>query len=208
MNQRTEKEKQDSWQLLFDGATPSKHWRGFQSEEFPGGWVVDKGALHRADHAGDIITKEQFQDFELSLEWRVEGPGNSGIMFRVSEDEDRTFKTGPEYQILNNQVHPDGRNPLTCAGANYALHAPTKDVCKPVGEWNHTRIVVDGNHVEHWLNGEKVVEYDLFSEDWEKRVAGAKFADWPRYGREPKGHIALQDHQDPVWYRNIKLQRL
>jgi len=208
MNQLSEIEKQENWQLLFDGKNPAKTWRGFRSEEFPAGWIVDNGTLHRAEEAGDIITREQFQNFELSIQWRVEGPGNSGIMFRVSEDQDRTFKTGPEYQILNNDVHPDGKNPLTRASANYGLHAPAKDMCKPVGDWNHTRILVDGTRVEHWLNGEKVLEYELFSDDWETRVAESKFSQWPRYGREPKGHIALQDHQDPVWYRNIKIRPL
>jgi hypothetical protein len=207
MNQLTEQEKADGWQLLFDGESTG-HWRGFRSESFPDGWVVVDGTLHRADKAGDIITKEQFQDLEFSIEWKVAGPGNSGLFFRVSEDEEQVWKTGPEYQILNNDVHPDGQNPKTQASANYALHAPTKDMCKPVGEWNHSKILVDGNHVEHWLNGEKVVEYELFSDDWEKRVAESKFSKFPRYGREPEGHLALQDHNDPVWYRNIKVRPL
>lgn len=204
MNELTEEEKQEGWQLLFDGESTDQ-WRGFRSDSFPDGWVVVDGTLHRADSAGDIITTEQFRDFEFSIEWRVQGPGNSGLFFRVSEDEEHTFMTGPEYQILNNDVHPDGDNPLTMASSNYGLHAPTKDMTKPVGEWNHARILVEGNHVEHWLNGEKVVEYELMSDDWEQRVANSKFSQWPNYGRVPEGHLALQDHNDPVWYRNIKV---
>ncbi|MFW6062441.1 MAG: 3-keto-disaccharide hydrolase, partial [Planctomycetota bacterium] len=118
------------------------------------------------------------------------------------------WKTGPEYQILNNEVHRDGQNPLTQASACYAIYAPTKDMCKPVGEWNTTKIVCNGHRVEHWLNGEKVVDYELFSDDWERRVADSKFSKFPHYGRMPTGHINLQDHGDPVWYRNIKIRRL
>ena len=207
MNTLTEQEVADGWDLLFDGQSTDK-WRGFRSESFPDGWIVVDGTLHRADKAGDIITRDQYRDFEFSIDWKVAGPGNSGLFFHVSEDEETVWKTGPEYQILNNDVHPDGKRPETRAGSNYALHAPTKDMCKPVGEWNHARIVVKDNNVQHWLNGEKVVEYDLFSDDWEKRVAESKFSKFPNYGRVEKGHLALQDHNDPVWYRNIKVRPL
>lgn len=207
MNTLSETERAAGWQLLFDGRT-AEGWRGFRREDFPAGWRIVDGTLHRAEKAGDIITTETFADFELSVDWRVEGPGNSGIFFRVSEDEDQVWRTGPEYQILNNAVHKDGRNPITRAGANYALHAPREDVARPAGEWNTARLVVNGPHVEHWLNGRKIVEYELWSEDWERRVAESKFAEMPRYGRNTSGHIALQDHNDPVWFRNIKVRRL
>ena len=124
----------------------------------------------------------------------------------MSEDHERVWETGPEMQVLNNAVHPDGRDPKTAAGSNYALHAPPRDLTRPVGEWNEVRILVQGQHVELWLNGEQVVAYELFSEDWERRVAESKFASMPRYGRNDRGHIALQNHGDPVWYRNIKLR--
>lgn len=207
VNRLTEEQKQQGWQLLFDGQSPEL-WRGFKSEEFPVGWQVVEGTLHRADKAGDIITKETFENFELSLDWKVAGPGNSGVFFGVSEEEDAVWKTGPEYQILNNDVHKDGQNPLTRAGSNYALYPPSKDMTKPVGEWNQTRIVKNGNQVEHWLNGEKIVEYELYSDDWEKRVAESKFSKFANFGRVKKGHIALQDHNDPVWYRNIMIKPL
>lgn len=207
MNELTEREKQDGWKLLFDGES-SEHWRGYRSDSFPDGWVIVEGTLHRADSAGDIITKQQFTDFEFSIDWRVEGPGNSGLLFRVSKEEDATFMTGPEYQILNNDKHPNGSDPLKQAGANYGLHAPCCDMTRPEGEWNHARIRVINTHVQHWLNGEKIVEYQLFSDDWERRVADSKFAQWPKYGRVPEGHLALQDHNDPVWYRNIKVRPL
>ena len=207
MNELTEQEKESGWQLLFDGKS-TEQWRGYRSETFPDGWVVEEGTLHRADSGGDIITKEQFSDFEFSIEWRVEGPGNSGLLFRVSEEEEATFMTGPEYQILNNEAHPAGTDPVKQAGANYGLHAPSKDMTRPEGEWNHARILVVGTHVEHWLNGEKIVEYELLSDDWQQRVAGTKFSQWPKYGRVPRGHLALQDHNDLVWYRNIKVRPL
>jgi hypothetical protein len=203
-NMLTDAEREAGWRLLFDGVG-TEHWRGYRAETFPDGWVIDDGALHRAAPAGDIITIEQFTDLDLKLEWRVEGAGNSGIFFRVSEDHERVWETGPEMQVLNNAVHPDGRDPQTAAGSNYALHAPPRDLTRPIGEWNAVRLLVHGQHVELWLNGKQVVTYELFSEDWERRVAASKFATMPRYGRNARGHIALQDHGDPVWFRNIRL---
>lgn len=206
-NRLTDEERGAGWDLLFDGVS-TEHWRGFQREDFPAGWTVVDGTIHRADDAGDIITKEKYRDFEFKLDWRVEGSGNSGIMFRVSEDEDMPWRTGPEMQILNDDIHRDGKNPLTRAGTNYALHALEKEVIRPVGEWNEIMIRVQGPNVEHWINGERVVAYELFSDDWEQRVAESKFGAMPRYGREPEGHIDLQDHGDLAWFRNIKVRRL
>ena len=207
LNALTAEEQAAGWKLLFDG-TSMDAWRGYKRDDVPEGWRIEDGAIARGDGGGDILTREQFGSFELSIEWKVAGGGNSGIMFRVSEDADQTFMTGPEYQILNNEVHRDGQKPKTAAGANYALHAPTKDMTKPVGEWNHTRIKVDGARVEHWMNGEKIVEYELWSDDWKQRVADSKFAAWPGYGQNKVGHVVLQDHGDPVWYRNIKIRPL
>ena len=155
---------------------------------------------------GDIITTEQFGDFELALEWKVSPGGNSGIMYRVTEAYDESYKSGPEMQVLDDSAHADGQDRLTSAGSNYALNAAPAGVVKRAGEWNAVRILVKGNHVEHWLNGQKVVEYELMSPDWETRVKQSKFAEWPGYGRAPRGHIALQDHGDRVAYRNIKIR--
>lgn len=207
-NTLSPEERSDGWRLLFDGVTTAQ-WRGYRAETFPDGWVIEGDALHRAAPAGDIITVDQFEDFDLRLEWKVDdGPGNSGIFFRVSEDHEHVWETGPEMQVLNNAVHPDGRSPETAAGSNYALHAPPRDLTRPVGEWNEVRILVQGAHVELWLNGEQAAEYELWTDDWERRVAASKFATMPRYGRNQRGHIALQDHGDPVWYRNIKVREL
>jgi hypothetical protein len=205
MNELTPSEREAGWQLLFDGKTTGG-WRGYRKQTMPDGWQVVDGALTRVAEAGDIVTEDEFGDFELKLEWKVEPGGNSGIMFRVTEDADQTYESGPEMQVLDDERHADGKSRSTAAGSNYALHAAPAGVVKPAGEWNRVRLLVDGAHVEHWLNGQKVVEYELWSPDWEKRVADSKFAQWPGYGRAKRGHIALQDHGDRVAYRNIKIR--
>jgi hypothetical protein len=195
------------WRPLFDGRTTAG-WRGFRMDTVPSGWQVVDGALVRVAAAGDLITVERFRNFELALEWRVEPGGNSGIFFRVTEELDHVWESGPEFQVLDDERHADGMLPETSAGSNYALHAPLHHVVRPAGEWNAARILVDGDRVEHGLNGERVVAYRLFSEDWEGRVAASKFRTMPRYGRVPVGHIALQDHGDRVEYRDIRIRVL
>ncbi len=195
------------WVSLFDGKTIT-HWRGFKMATVPDGWRVVDGAITRVGDGADLVSREQYRNFEFEFEWKVPPGGNSGIMFRVTEDLERTYHSGPEYQILDNARHADGKNPLTSAGANYALHAPTKDATRPVGEWNQGRLVVNGNNVQHWLNGEKVVEYTLGTPEWAALVKGSKFNEWPRYGREPQGHIVIQDHGDRVQFRNLRVRSL
>lgn len=208
-NTLTEAEQAAGWRLLFDGKT-TEGWRGFKKTEFPKeGWVVQDGALTCLGRGGDIITVDQFDNFELSIEWKVAKNGNSGIFYHVQEDNyDYVWRTAPEYQILDNEGHKDGGDPRTSAGANYALHAPQRDLTRPVGTFNQARIIVQADHVEHWLNGEKLLEYELGSEDWKQKVAASKFKDMPDYGKFRKGHIALQDHGDVVAYRNIKIRPL
>lgn len=196
-----------TWQVLFDG-TSTDAWRGFQQEDLPSGWRIEDGALTRVASGGDIITKEQFADFELELEWMVPPKGNSGIMYRVTEADSSTYRTGPEYQVLDDAGHADGQNRLTSAASAYGFYAAPAGIVKPAGQWNSTRIVANGNHVEHWLNGTKVVEYELGSPDWEAKLKANKFAEWKGYGRSPRGHIALQDHGDRVAFRNIRIRVL
>jgi hypothetical protein len=174
----------------------------------PAGWQIVDGALTRVGAGGDIITRSTFADFELMLDWRVDPGGNSGIMYRVTEDRAYAFETGPEMQVLDDAGHADGRSRLTAAGSLFGLYPSPAGVVRPAGEWNTARILVRGGHVEHWLNGTKVVDAEIGSDDWNGRVAGTKFAAWPGFAKARSGHIALQDHGDRVAYRAIRIRAL
>jgi hypothetical protein len=205
MNTLTPAEKQAGWSLLFDGKTTAG-WRGFKTVAPDAGWHVADGALSPDPKASkDIMTKETFGDFDLCFEWKISPKGNSGVMYRVTEDGDETYWSGPEYQVLDNSR---GEPPLQRAGALYDLYAPQGAMTRPVGEYNQGRIVIRKGHVEHWLNGVKVVEFDLGSEEFKAKVAASKFKAWPMFGQGATGHIALQNHGDDVAYRNIKVRRL
>lgn len=209
-NTLTPAQEAAGWTLLFDGEDLSD-WRGFQRSDSPAGWRVHEGAIYfdPSIGGGDIVTRETYGDFELELEWMIAECGNSGIFYRGAEGGySNIWETAPEYQVLDDACHPDARYPSHRAGANYDLHTPTEDVVQPAGEWNTVRIVAHGPRVEHWLNGIKVVEYEQDSEDWEARVAVSKFREMPSYGQHMSGHIALQDHGDEVWYRNIRIRRI
>lgn len=200
-------EKADGWKQLFDGQTLTG-WHNFKKPGAVEGWKVIDGALVRTGPGGDLVTDQPFADFELKLDWRISPAGNSGVMFRVSEDESYPWRTGPEMQVLDNAEHPDGRNPKTSAGSNYALIAPPRDVTKPLGLFNEARILCKGNHVEYWLNGLKTAEYEINSPEWKMLVQASKFNEMPRYGQNKSGVIALQDHGDRVWYRNVRIREL
>ncbi len=206
-NTLTETEIANGWELLFDGDNLSA-WRGYKQSDRPNGWAAVDGTLARVDRAGDLITIDTFDDFELRFDWRVQTGGNSGVMFRVVEGDGPPWHTGPEFQILHNAGHRDGQVPMTSAGSNYAVHAPVRDVTRPVGTWNTAGLVVQGQHVEHWMNGVKLLEYQIGSLDWSERVRASKFAELPQYSLASSGHLAIQDHGDPVAFRNIKIRRL
>lgn len=207
MNTLTDQEKAEGWKLLFDGKT-TEGWRGYKKDKCPDGWKAVDGALARVGGGGDIVTVEQFESYELALEWKVAEKGNSGVMFHVAETKGPPYHTGPEMQVLDNERHPDGKNPKTSSGSCYALYAPSKNVCNPAGQWNKAKLVVNGAKVDHWLNGEKIVSYELGSEEWNAFVAASKFKAWPDFGKGRKGHLCLQDHGDRVEYRNIKIKVL
>lgn len=195
------------WIALFDG-TSLDAWRGYRMDAMPAGWEIVGTDLVRTGPAGDIITREQFGSFELELEWQVGPGGNSGIFYRVTEEGENTYHTGPEMQILDDDAHRDGLSPLTSAGAAYGLYPVPEGAARPAGEWNTARILLDGDHVITWLNGVETADYVLGSEDWERRVQGSKFVEWPGYGRAARGHIGLQDHGDEVRFRNIRIRTL
>lgn len=207
INTLSDAEKSAGFKLLFDGKT-TDGWRGYKQKTVPSGWKVIEGKLVRVGGGGDIITDGEYESFELHIDWKVSPKGNSGIMYHVKEGPDTAYMTGPEYQVLDNDKHADGKNKLTRAGSCYGLYPATKEVCKPAGEWNHAKLVINKGHVEHWLNGEKVVEYNKGSDEWVKKIAGSKFKAWSQFGVPTKGHLCLQDHGDKVEYRNIKIKVL
>jgi type 1 glutamine amidotransferase len=209
-NVLTSAERAEGWTLLFDGTTVNG-LRGYKQPGMPEkGWVVEDGVLRHVAGAGggDIITVDQFTDFEFQLEWQAAPGANSGVMYRVAETDAPTYVTGPEMQILDITGHRDAADPKTSAGALYGLEPAAHDVIRPAGEWNHFRIVCKDGTVQHWANGVMIVEYTLNGPDWADKLKGTKFADWPRFGREPKGHIAIQDHGDEIRFRNIKVRSL
>lgn len=203
----------DGWEVLFDG-TSTDAFRGWKSDTFPDkGWVIDGDALHiQADSkAGDIVTKKQYANFDLRFEWKVAKGSNSGVIYRCVEHDDvrLSFMSGPEYQILEDANHRNGKNPKTSAASLYAHYAPNeKKTLKPIGQWNTGRVVADGGKIEHWLNGEIVIAYDLDSEAFKKISQGTHYKQWPNFAKDRKGHIAFQDHTDDVWFRNIKIKQL
>jgi len=212
LNTLSKKEISDGWQLLFDGKTTTG-WRGFKMETLPDGWQVMDGNLVTLgkgdDMGGDIITTSQFEDFDLYLEWAISPGGNSGIFFHVLEGDYPTiYATGPEYQLIDDVGFPEKLGEWQKTGANYAMHNPENVVLKPVGEFNSSRILVKDGHVTHWLNGNKVVEYDLWTDDWKARLITGKWNAYPGYGLARNGFIGLQDHGSFIRFRNIKIKDL
>lgn len=204
------------WEVLFDGKSveqAQKNFRGFKQSGFPNGWAVDGDALKTVPgHGGggaDIMTRQMYSSFELEFEWAVSAGGNGGVIYRVAETGDEAWNTGPEYQVLDDAKHPDGKNPLTSAGALYALIAPKweKMLVTP-GKFNQGRIVVDRNHVEHWLNGRKVLEYKWGSAPVQELIAKSKFAPLPQFMKMDNGYVVFQHHGEEVWYRKIRVRRL
>jgi hypothetical protein len=208
MNTLSDAERRDGWKLLFDGKTTAG-WRNYRKQEVGPGWTVVNGVLTRSgENAGDIITDEQYANFDLALDWRISEGGNSGVMYRATQEGNYVWQSGPEMQILDDARHADGKSPLTSAGSAFAVYGVPPGIVKPAGEWNSARLLVNGNHVEHWLNGTKVVEYELGGADWLQRVAASKWKNEPLYGRAPSGYIGLQDHGDVVEFRNIRIKVL
>jgi hypothetical protein len=193
---------------LFNG-TSIDQWRGYKQDSVPETWSVDEGAIRGSGRGPDLITKQQFGDFELRFEWKIAAGGNSGVIYRATEAEQESYQSGPEYQILDDKhLDPDDEHAFTATAALYDLYAAEKKDLKPAGEYNSAKIVVQGNRIEHWLNDTKVVECVIGSDDWQKKVAASKFAKWKSFAKSPRGHIVLQSHGSPVWFRNIRVKEL
>jgi Domain of Unknown Function (DUF1080) len=219
-NQLTGAEKAAGWRLLFDGKT-FDGWRGFHSDKVPAGWAIEDGCIKKVpaqgelgQAGGDLITGDQFDNFEFSIEWKLSKGANSGIKYLVSESLPPTGRSGVsfEYQVLDDLNHPDAKAGIAgnrTSGSLYDLIPASKaKKLKPIGEFNRTRIIVKGNHIEHWLNGVKVVEFERGGEKLKQHIAESKFKNTKGFGETAKGHILLQDHGDAVWYRNIKIRTL
>lgn len=210
-NQLSEAEKNDGWILLFDGQSMNG-WRTFKGEE-NNSWEVVDGTLHckpfdDADKRADILTTSQYENFELAFDWKIAAQGNSGVIFRATEEYDKPYFTGPEYQVLDDGGYPGEVKEQNFTAANYDMQAPVNKVLNPVGDWNSSKIVANGKHIEHWLNGAKVLEYEIGSDLWNKQREASKWKDVEGYAVPTKGHIDLQDHSNEVWFRNIKLKEL
>ena len=206
--------------MLFDGES-LKGWHKYSSSSVGSKWQATEGTLFftgdeedeteaMAAEGGDIVTDDEFQNYELRLEWKISPGGNSGIIYNVieSEEYDAVWQTGPEMQVLDNEAHPDAQIEKHRAGDLYDLISCSKETVNPAGEWNKIRLIVNDGKVEHWLNDVKVVETEMWTPQWEQMIANSKFKDMPGFGTGRKGRIALQDHNDAVWYRNIKIREL
>jgi hypothetical protein len=198
--------------VLLTGQDGREHWLGYGRDNaqntWPANWEFVDGVLHAKGGGADLKTREQYGDFDLRFEWKIANKGNSGVMYRVSQEKDPAYFTGPEYQVIDDVGNEDAANLDTCSASIYALYAPEKRLAKPAGEWNEARIVVNGNHVEHFLNGVKAIECEMGSDDWNRRVKASKFDAWKKFGKNSRGYIDLQDHGDQVWYRNVRIKSL
>lgn len=204
----TADQRAKGWRSLFDG-TNTDAWRGYKEQRMPAGWSIVDGVLTKSGAVGDIMTKDQFGNFELALDWKLSKGGNAGIFYRGTEEYDKIYWSGPEYQLLDDANHPDGQSRLTSAGADYGLYPSPAGVVKPADQWNSTLIVANGNTVQHWLNGQKLLEYEIGGADWTAKVKASKFLAYPHYGLAPKGHISIQgDHDGALAIRNVRIREL
>jgi hypothetical protein len=216
-NTLSAREQREGWKLLFDGKSLSA-WRPYRSRDprvTPGPdtissrWTIVDGILTKTRPGEDIVTREEFGDFELAFDWKVSPRGNAGLFFRATEEYNKIYWSAPEFQIADDSLTPDSRNPLTSAGAAYGLYAPPRGVAKFGGNWNSSRIIAKGSHVEHWMNGVKTIEYEAWSPEWKAKVAGSKFNDYPNFGLAKQGLIGIQgDHGGSLELKNIKIRPL
>lgn len=214
-NTLTEQEIADGWVLLFDGENTTG-WRGYNQETLPEAWVVEEGTFKSlgkgGDIGGDVVYDEVYGEFELYLEWKISEGGNSGIFYHGLEGEQyhAIYENAPEYQVIDDLGLTDKLEDWQSLGADYAMYVPDQSIkkVKPAGEWNSSRIIFTNSHVEYWLNGQKTVEFEPWSDDWNERRNSGKWEDMPDYGKAKEGLIGLQDHGSFIWYKNIKIKKL
>lgn len=197
------------WQYLVHGDS-APLLTGWKHPGLPAGWTVHDGVLSKGGPVDDLVSTRKYKDFDLRLEWKIGKEGNSGIFYRATRQYDEIYWSGPEYQLLDDQNAPDGKHRITAAGSVYAMYpAPPVGLVHPYGQWNEARIVVRGDHVTYWMNGQRIVDYDLRSPEWKKRVAGSKFSAYPGYGMAPEGLIGIQgNHPGAVAIRNMRIRVL
>lgn len=214
-NTLSEEEKAEGWKLIFDGQT-TQGWRGYNQETLPEGWVVEAGTLKSlgqgGDIGGDIVYGNQaFDNFELTLDWKIEEGGNSGIFYHIIEGEEYpvAYHTAPEFQLIDQDGFPEKLEPWQSLGGDYGMYDPNYEgAIKPAGEWNTAKIIFTEDQVAYFLNGQKTVEFQPWSEDWKKRKEEGKWKDYPDYGEARTGLIGLQDHGSFIWFKNIKIKEL
>ena len=214
-NTLTPEEIADGWQLLFDGKTLNG-WKDYNGTTLTQPWHVVNGCIQAkgdgSDASGYIVTDKQYENFELSWDWKLSKGGNSGMLYHVVERPQFAvpYVTGPEYQLIDEPNFPEPLEEWQKLGVDYAMHLPDKAKMKvnPQGEWNNSKIVFDNGHVEHWLNGVKLIEYDRNNDMWNALVAYSKYKNWPNFGNPEEGNILLQDHGDEVWFKNVKIKEL
>ena len=207
--------KKGGWHSLFDGKSLSG-WHGFNKKGAIKNWTVVDGALvclgaAKDASGGDIVTDKEYANFELSWSWKIDKGSNSGVLYHVVEDPKyhTTYETGPEYQLIDDNGYSEKLQDWQKTGADYAMHlANDQKKVNPVGEWNTSKIIFNHGHVEHWLNGKKIIEFEAWSDDWNKKKAAGKWKDYPAYGLAKTGHIVLQDHGDKVYFKEIKIREL
>ena len=195
------------WTPLFDASM--SQWRAWKSDAMPSGWTFADSVLTKDGNVADLESKAQFANFELEFDWMVSEAGNAGVFYRVTEEYDKPYWSGPEYQLLDDAKHPDGKDPMRTAASAYGLYGPPAGVVKPGGQWNSARIVVAGNFVEHWLNGQQVVQYTLKSPEWAAKVKASKFGAYPNYGLGRRGFLSIQgDHSGKLSIRAMRIREL
>jgi len=212
----TETQKAEGWKLLFDGKSLNG-WQIYKARK-NNTWEVKDGILHckplnesakgDGDERSDLMTSDEFENFEFSCDWKITANGNSGIIYRSTEEFEQPYYSGPEYQLIDDANYKPKPTDKQLTGSVYDMYITAPKSMKPVGEWNSTKIVVNGKHVEHWLNGQKIVEYEFGSPDWTKRKENSKWKEWKGYGMAAKGHITLQDHGHEASFKNVMVRTL